>query len=117
MDSKKSDGKLIAVVLYPGISALELVGTTSVLNGLGLKTGFKTVTMGKSRDAVNADTLLELVPESTFAEAPHPHALIVPGGTAPTLRAVSNPTIRGYVRMAAEVVGSVCSGSLILAAV
>jgi transcriptional regulator GlxA family with amidase domain len=46
--------------------------------------------------------------------------LVVPGGTEPTLRAMTDPAIRAYVRTAAEtaeVVGSVCTGALILAAV
>jgi hypothetical protein len=30
----------IAVVVYPGLTTLELIRTVSVLRGLGLKTGF-----------------------------------------------------------------------------
>ena len=45
--------------------------------------------------------------------------MIVPGGAAPTIRALSNDSLIAYVQHAsksAEVVGSVCTGALILAA-
>jgi transcriptional regulator GlxA family with amidase domain len=67
-----------------------------------------------------SDTPLKVVPQSAFAEVPHPYALIVPGGTRPTFVAMINPAIRRYVRTAAEtaeIVGSVCTGALILASV
>ena len=59
---------------------------------------------------------------STLAagEVPHPFAFVVPGGNMPTIRAMGNEAIRAYVRSAAEtaeVVGSVCTGALILASV
>jgi transcriptional regulator GlxA family with amidase domain len=60
------------------------------------------------------------VADRTFAEVPHPNVLVVPGGRNGTLRAMSDPDVRAYVRTAAaaaDVVGSVCTGSLILGAV
>jgi transcriptional regulator GlxA family with amidase domain len=111
--------RLIAVVLYPGVSALELIGTTSVLGGLGLKTGFKTVTVGQSRAPVDADTPQQLVPESTFDEVPQPFGVVVPGGGERTIEAMGNDAVVEYVRSVAntaELVSSVGTGSLILAA-
>jgi hypothetical protein len=35
----------VAVVMYPGVLPLELIGTVSALDGLGLNTGFRTVNM------------------------------------------------------------------------
>jgi transcriptional regulator GlxA family with amidase domain len=58
-------------------------------------------------------------PDRTFAELPHPYAVIVPGGRGATIKAMSDPVMRAYVRTAAasaEIVGSVCTGSLILGA-
>jgi putative intracellular protease/amidase len=63
---------------------------------------------------------MKVIPNNTFEEVPHPFAFIVPGGVTPTLRAMSNEAIRGYVRSAAEtaeVVSSVCTGALILGSV
>jgi transcriptional regulator GlxA family with amidase domain len=45
--------------------------------------------------------------------------VLVPGGGAPTIKAMGNQAIRDYLRRAAEtsqVVGSVCTGAMILAA-
>jgi transcriptional regulator GlxA family with amidase domain len=45
--------------------------------------------------------------------------VIVPGGGAPTIKAMGNLAIRDYLRQVADmapVVGSVCTGALILAA-
>jgi transcriptional regulator GlxA family with amidase domain len=45
--------------------------------------------------------------------------VIVPGGDAPTIKAMGDPAIREYLRQAADrvpVVGSVCTGALVLAA-
>jgi transcriptional regulator GlxA family with amidase domain len=50
---------------------------------------------------------------------PDPTVVIVPGGDAPTIKAMGNPTIREYLCHAAQsapVVGSVCTGALVLAA-
>ena len=82
--------------------------------------GIRPVVVGERIEPMDTDAGVQLVPEKTFAEVPHPYALLVPGGTEPTLRAMSNPATRGYVRTAAEtaeIVCSVCSGALILAAV
>ena len=109
----------IAVVVYPGLTTLELVGTVSVLSGLGLGTGFRTVSVGERREPVDADTPMKLVPESTFEEVSQPFGLIVPGGGLNTITAMGDETLLGYVGSAAknaELVGSVGTGSLILAA-
>ena len=119
MNIRRGSEKQIAVVVYPGISPLELVGTVSVLSGLGLKTGFRTVTVGQHRAPVDADTPLKVIPQRAFAEVPHPSALLVPGGGLSTIRAMGDETLLGYVRAAAEgaeLMASVGAGSLILAA-
>lgn len=55
---------------------------------------------------------------STLDEFPEPDIVVVPGGGAPTLRQLVNPVLLDYLRKAdrsAEVVASVCTGSLLLA--
>ena len=115
----KQRERQIAVVVYPGLTTLELVGTVSVLSGLGLRTGFRIVTVGEHREPVDADTPLKLVPESTFEEVSRPFEILVPGGLN-TITAMGDETLLEYVRSAAknaELVGSVGTGSLILASV
>jgi transcriptional regulator GlxA family with amidase domain len=116
---RRSDAQ-IAVVVYPGVSGLELVGTTSVLNGLGLRTGFRTTTVAQARQAVTAYPPVRLVPEATFDAAPQPFGVIVPGGTGlEAITAMADKSLLDYVTSAARtarVVGAVGTGSLILAA-
>jgi transcriptional regulator GlxA family with amidase domain len=69
---------------------------------------------------VRTDIGVPMVPDRTFAEVPTPAIVLVPGGALPTIRAMSDPVIRDYVRTAAasaDLVTSVCTGSLILGAV
>jgi transcriptional regulator GlxA family with amidase domain len=116
-----SSEKTIAVVLYPGLTALDLVGPLQVLTELQrFAPRYRTVVVGVSTEPMATDLPLQLVADRTFAEVPHPDVLVVPGGRIGTIRAMSDPDVRGYVRTAAvtaEVVGSVCTGSLILGAV
>ena len=69
---------------------------------------------------MSTDVRVRMIPDGTFEEVRNPHAIVVPGGRLATIRAMSDPAIREYVRAAAagaEIVASVCTGSLILAAV
>lgn len=119
MAAERQRERQIAVVVYPGLTTLELVGTVSALSGLDLKTGFRTVTVGESRDPLEADTPMKLVPESTFEEVSKPSGIIVPGGGLNTITAMGDEVLLSYVRSAAQeadIVGAVGNGSLILAA-
>lgn len=119
MAAERQRERQIAVVVYPGLTTLELVGTVSALSGLGLKTGFKTVTVGESREPIEADTPMKLVPERTFEEVSQPFGIVVPGGGLNTITAMGDEVLLTYVRSVAQeaaIVGAVGNGSLILAA-
>jgi transcriptional regulator GlxA family with amidase domain len=78
------------------------------------------VTVWADREPVPTDAGVAMVPDRTFEEVPRPAIVLVPGGALPTIRAMSDPLVRDYVRSAAasaELVTSVCTGSLILGAV
>ena len=113
--------KTIAVVLYPRLAALDMIGPLQVLKTLELfAPRYRVVVVGERAEPVGTDVGVGLIPDRTFAEVPHPDILVVPGGRVPTIRAMSDPTMRAYVRTAAasaEIVASVCTGSLILGAV
>lgn len=110
----------IAVVTYPGVLPLELIGTVSALDGLGLNTGFRPVTVAARRESLATDTPLRILPQSTFAAVSRPTALLVPGGSLmATIGAMGDEGLLAYVRAAAEtadLVASVGTGTLILAA-
>ncbi|SDM08384.1 Transcriptional regulator GlxA family, contains an amidase domain and an AraC-type DNA-binding HTH domain [Geodermatophilus siccatus] len=121
MTADDTGATTIAVVLYPGLTALDLVGPLQVLAELQrFAPQYRTVVVGAHTEPMSTDLPLQLVADRTFAEVPHPDVLVVPGGRIGTIRAMSDPGVRDYVRTAAasaDVVGSVCTGSLILGAV
>lgn len=108
--------KVIAFVVYPDCTPLDLIGPLQVLVGLGQP--YRVVTVGESLDVIPTDVPLGVRPSHTFAEMPGPHVLVVPGGVVGTFERMAEGPVLDYVRRAAEtaeVVASVCSGSLILA--
>ncbi|HEU0236165.1 MAG TPA: DJ-1/PfpI family protein [Candidatus Limnocylindrales bacterium] len=111
----------IAFVLYPGLTALDLVGPLQVLAELErFDPRFQTTVVAERATLMKTDVDMALVPDATFEDVPHPNILIVPGGRAATIRALSDPVMRAYVAGAsatAEIVASVCTGSLILASI
>ncbi|SNR25522.1 DJ-1/PfpI family protein [Blastococcus mobilis] len=116
-----TDERLIAFVLYPGLTVLDLVGPLQVLTALEkLSPGYRTVVVWARREPVPTDVGVSVTPDRTFDEVPHPAIVVVPGGSVPTVRAMSDPLVRDYVRSAAasaDLVTSVCTGSLLLGAV
>ena len=115
------DVRTIALVMYPGLTVLDLVGPLQVLTALQrFAPRYRTVVVAATRAPVPTDVGVPVVPDRTFAEVPHPAVVVVPGGALPTIRAMSDPVVRDYVRSAAasaEMVTLVCTGSLILGAV
>jgi len=116
-----SETKTIAFVLYPGLTVFDLVGPLQVISALSqIASQFQPVIVAERLEPVQTDIGVSMIPDKTFDELPHPDVIVVPGGGQPTLRAMSNPAIRKYVRTAADtadIVGSVCTGALILASV
>jgi transcriptional regulator GlxA family with amidase domain len=117
--------KTIAFVLYPGLTPLDLIGPLQVMSGLevveavfGAQTRHHVVVVAENLDPVPTDTPARIAATSTLDEVPEPDIVVVPGGGAPTLRQLANPTLLDYLRKAdrsAEMVISVCTGSLLLA--
>ena len=108
--------KVIALVLFPEITLLDLVGPLQVLKSLPAP--YRTVVVGERKEPMTTDVGLALTPERTFAEVPRPFAVVVPGGPG-SVAAMGNEAVQSYLRSAApraEVVSSVCTGALVLAA-
>ncbi len=111
--------KVIAFVVYPEVTPLDLVGPLQAIKALENFGPFEVVTVSENREPVSTDAGLRLQAERTFAEVPTPHTLVLPGGILGPLQAMTNDALMAYVRSAgasAEVLASVCTGSLILAA-
>ena len=112
--------KTVAFVLYPGITLLDMVGPLQVFSVLqGFNDQYRPVVVAERLEPMPTDTPLTVIADKTFDEVPDPAVVLVPGGGAPTIKAMGDPVIRDYLRRVAgtsELVGSVCTGAMILAA-
>ncbi|GAA3817538.1 DJ-1/PfpI family protein [Amycolatopsis tucumanensis] len=112
--------KTIAFLLYPGLTPLDLIGPLQVLASLRqADPSFETAVVAETLEPVATDAVVSLGADRTFDDVPAPYALVVPGGQAGTLRALTNERLVEYVRSAsarATVTASVCTGALILGA-
>ena len=112
--------KTVAFVLYPGITLLDLVGPLQVFSSLRqFNDQYRPVVVAERIEPLPTDGPLTATADHTFGDVPNPAVVLVPGGGEPTIKAMGNPAIRDYLRQAAEtvpVVGSVCTGALVLAA-
>jgi cyclohexyl-isocyanide hydratase len=105
----------IAMVIYPDLTQLDLTGPFEVLSRMP---GTVVDLVGRTMDPVTSDRGLILTPTATFADCPAPDILFVPGGPG-QVEAMEDDALLGFVRQAgatADLVTSVCTGSLILGA-
>ncbi|MGW4398051.1 DJ-1/PfpI family protein [Amycolatopsis nivea] len=110
--------KTFAFVVYPGLTPLDLVGPLQVIAGhAAADPSVRVAVVGETLEATGTDTPLRIAPSHTFDQVPDPSWVLVPGGGAPTLRALGDEKLIGYLRRAAasaELMTSVCTGSLLL---
>ncbi|GLU49106.1 DJ-1/PfpI family protein [Nocardiopsis ansamitocini] len=109
--------KTIAFVLYPGLTALDLVGPLTVTTAVGPE--FRSVVLAHDLAPQPSDAPLHLSATATFDEVSAPDIVIVPGGMGGTFKACADESLLAWLRQAsttAEVMASVCTGSLILGA-
>src|SRR5215211_4705526 len=108
--------KTVAFVLYPGITLLDMVGPLQVFSVLqGFNDQYRPVVVAERIEPMATDTPLTVIADKTFGEVPDPAVVLVPGGGAPTIKAMGDPVIRDYLRRVAgtsELVGSVCTGAI-----
>ncbi len=102
----------IGMLIYPGMTLLDLAGPQSALGMHG-----RTHLFWKTLDPVMTDSGIALLPTATFADAPiRLDVLFVPGGFG-TVAAMKDYEIAAFLAERgrdARYVTSVCSGSLIL---
>ncbi|MFZ2112922.1 MAG: DJ-1/PfpI family protein [Solirubrobacteraceae bacterium] len=106
----------IAILVYPGFTALDAVGPYEVLSRLP---GAKVTFVAKHAQAYRTDTgQLALLADAPLDELPAPEILVVPGGPGQAALMEDGP-VRAWLRAAdtgSTWTASVCTGSLILAA-
>jgi len=108
----------IAMLMYPGMTVLDLIGPQSMFGGL---MGAKVYLVAKTLDPVTSDGGVTITPTATFKTCPRDlTVLFTPGGTDGTLAAARDPETVAFMAdrgARAKYITSVCSGSLILGAV
>jgi transcriptional regulator GlxA family with amidase domain len=107
----------IAILVYPGVTALDVVGPYEVLNRIeGVDLRF----VWKAPGPVLTDSgILALGATHGFDEVSSPDVLIVPGSAAETPTMMADGEVIAWIRTAhegARLTASVCSGALILGA-
>lgn len=107
----------VAMLMYPGFTALDLVGPYHFLGGmLGAKVHL--VTNQSDLRPVPSDLGLAIQPTSTMADCPSElTVLFAPGGTDGTIAAARDPATVAFMHDRGEratYVTSVCTGALIL---
>jgi len=106
----------IVIVLFPGMTALDVVGPQTFLTGLA---GPNFHLVAERKGPVPSDTGLELVATSDFETGPRDlDVLMVPGGDG-TPDQMGHAPLLAYLRDRAERaawITSICTGSLILGA-
>jgi transcriptional regulator GlxA family with amidase domain len=106
----------IAIVTYPGFTALDFIGPYEVLRWLP-DTEIRFVWHEPGPVTADSDVLI-IGATHSFAETPSPDVILVPGGMT-TIEHARDETLLDWVRQAhqsATWTTSVCSGSVILAA-
>jgi cyclohexyl-isocyanide hydratase len=111
----------IAILVYPEFTALDALGPHYPLSGM---MGAKVQFVAKTMDTLPCEGASKggfcIRPHLTFADCPTDlDLLLVPGGLTGTLAAIADDETRNFIAeqgKRAKMVGSVCTGSLLLGA-
>ncbi|MBI3449969.1 MAG: DJ-1/PfpI family protein [Acidobacteria bacterium] len=104
--------KKVAILIFTGVQIIDYTGPYEIFQAAG----FDVYTVGATKDPITTVAGMTVVPKYTFADAPQPSILVVPGGgingvheSEPTLKWITDVTAK------AEHTMSVCNGAFILA--
>ncbi|HEV2299330.1 MAG TPA: DJ-1/PfpI family protein [Candidatus Acidoferrales bacterium] len=107
----------IAMLIYPGMTALDLIGPNQVFGYLG---GTHVELVAKTNKPIVTDTGITIQPSKTFADCADPLDILFVGGGGPGTVALMTDTetldFLSHRGKTAKLVTSVCTGSLVLAA-
>jgi len=104
---------VIGLVIYPGMTALDIVGPQQVFSGLP---NVKIHRLWKNLDAIASDDGMRILPDTTFANCPTLDLICVGGGLGQTT-VVNDDEVIDFFRQQSKVkfITSVCGGSEFLA--
>lgn len=109
-----SEDFTIGFLIYPGLTALDFVGPAQILSQAP---GMSVEVIWKTRDPVMTDSGYEILPTKSFGEVEKLDMIIIPGGTGQQGIMDDQAVLKFVKQMGeqAQYIGSVCSGSLLLA--
>jgi putative intracellular protease/amidase len=115
--TKVKGGEYIAMVIYPGMTALDLIGPHYFFSTMR---GAKVHLVAPTMAPVTCGAGVVLSPTATYADVPkEPDILFVPGAGFPTLDAMKNDQLIDFLAdrgAGARYVTAVCTGPLLLGA-
>ncbi len=107
----------IAMLIYPGMTALDLIGPQQVF---GYLPGVNVELVAKTKDLVRSDTGIAIQPSKTFADCADPvDILFMGGGSDGTVALMTDSETLDFLAQrgkTAKLVTSVCTGSMVLGA-
>ena len=112
----------VAIVLYEGVELLDFAGPGEVFQaagGIGAVDGdraFRVYTVAVSKEPLTSQGFVKVTTEFSFADAPRPDIVVIPGGASNRLS--GNSDAMAWVRKTtteAEVTMTVCTGAFVLA--
>jgi len=110
----------LAILLFPDAEVLDFCGpyeVFSVSNRYVEPAAFRVLTVAEKKGAVLAKNGLSVNPDHDFDDCPQPDVVLVPGGIGTRVQMHNQPVIE-WIKMVAsraELLLSVCTGSLLLA--
>jgi cyclohexyl-isocyanide hydratase len=105
---------VVGLVMYPGMTALDIVGPQTVFNSLP---DVKIHRIWKAIEPIQTDDGMTIVPDTTFADCPLLDVLCIGGGLR-QMAVEDDPEVLKFLRQqgsTAKFVTSVCGGSVFLA--
>lgn len=116
MIEKPLDAPKVAMLVYPGMVALDLIGPMTVFNIMR----FDVQLVWKDKMPISTDVSLPFTATQTFDECPeNVDVLFVPGGLMGTIACMNDPEVCSFLAdrgARAQWVTSVCTGGLLLGA-
>ena len=121
-EPRSSYTRNVAIVLYEGVELLDFAGPGDAFAAAGNQGAvdgirpFRVYTVAVSREPVTSQGFVKVTPEFSFADAPKPDIVVIPGGSS--RRLLDSADAMAWVTKTtreAEIMMTVCTGAFVLA--
>lgn len=108
--------KNVAILIFDGVELLDFAGTGEVFKMAGKPRAFNVYTVALTTEPILSQGFVTVKPQYSFAEAPLPDILVVPGGN--TTKPINDERVLAWIKQTgnkSEITLSVCGGAFLLA--